>query len=843
MRLPLGWLQSYVDVQLSPKQLAERLTSSGSLVERVENTGSRFDEILVARVQRLDRHPNADNLLLATLDLGGRTQTVVTGAPNLFEGALVPYIGVGKTLPGQDRPLEGKVLRGIRSEGMVCSGKELGLNDNHEGILILDASAIQLGSGRQAVPGQPLSHLIGEWVLELDITPNRPDCLSIYGMAREVSAVTGGTLRALPQPEDFPATTRTDVTLAIEDPDLCRRVSACVIGGITIGPSPQWLADRLQAAGVRAINNVVDVTNYVMLELGQPLHAYDLDTLAGPSLRVRRAREGEQIVTLDGVERELTQDMLLIVDASHAIGIAGIMGGQNTEVGGTTTNILLEAATFNARSIRRTSVALGLRTEASTRFEKGLPVQLAARAARRAATLIAELGGGRVESDVMWVGGDDPAPQIIDFSTSEVKRLLGVDWPTDTIVSNLTSLGFVTKTVSDSALRVTVPWWREDLDGAADLVEEVARVTGFDAIPETLLEGSVPPRPESVGLQHYWPARTILLGCGLDEASSSGLTSIRSLSLLRPESASEPWLAHILPNPTALASGESTFSAVRVVNPLSPDREFLRPTLLAGLLEALRDNLRLGEERAAFFELDVCSVAKREGLPIERRVLAVAMAGMREGVSWATGRESFDFFDIKGVVETLLQRLGVGGWSMVARAHPLLHPGRAASLELGGVSLGFLGELHPTIAGRWDLPPRRAYIAELDFDALAARASHERTFADYPRQPVAKRDIAVVVDTSCQAETVLDEVRRSAKGLLAAITLFDVYRGDQLPAAKKSLAFALDFQTGDRTLTDDEVDKTMNRIRRTLMHRLGASFRDEQGSVRLSESSYETPST
>ena len=341
-------------------------------------------------------------------------------------------------------------------------------------------------------------------------------------MAREVSAVTGAALRPLPQPEFSVPANEHGVTLAIEDAGVCRRISACVVRGITVAPSPQWLVERLQSAGVRSINNIVDATNYVMLELGQPLHAYDLDTLAGPSLRVRRARPGERIVTLDGVERALTQDMPVIADDARSVGVAGVMGGENTEVSATTRNILLEAATFDARTIRRTSVALGLRSEASSRFEKGLPVALAGKAARRTAALIAELGGGRMESDVFWVGEDDAPPQVIAFPLAEVTRLLGVDWPHDRITADLQALGFGIEDAGENVLRVTVPWWREDLEEAADVVEEVARVRGYEAIPETLLEGSVPPRPESVGFQQYWPARDILLGCGLDEASSPG---------------------------------------------------------------------------------------------------------------------------------------------------------------------------------------------------------------------------------------------------------------------------------------------------------------------------------
>jgi phenylalanyl-tRNA synthetase beta chain len=818
MKLPLSWLKSYVTLTLPPRELAERLTMSGSLVEQVVNSGSRFDQILVARVATLDRHPNADSLWLATLDLGQRQQTVVTGAQNL-------YVGVGTILPGQEKPLEGKVLRGIRSEGMVCSGRELGLSDDHAGILIIDQAL--LGEGTSAPdPGTPLSHLVGEWVLDLDITPNRPDCLSVYGMAREVAAVTGAALSPLPQPVGLPpASALPPVSLTIEDPDLCLRFSACVVDGVVVGPSPKWLSDRLQAAGVRAINNVVDVTNYVMLELGQPLHAYDLDHVSGPSLRVRRARTGERLTTLDGVNRELTPDMLLITDDRGPVGVAGIMGGQETEVGAATRSVLLEAATFQGRNIRRTSVALGLRSEASTRFEKGLPLTLAGLAARRAAGLVAELGGGTVRSDIFWIGDPDPEPQTIPFPLAEVERLLGVDWPADRCLASLRALGFQTGPLADGTVLVTVPWWRQDLAEAADLVEEVARVIGFDAVPETLLQGSVLPRAQSPGLLQYARARALLLASGLSEGSSPGLTSQRLLDLLRPDSVPEPWLAAVVPNVAAVADAGSTFRPVRIVNPLTPEREILRPLLLPGLIEALRDNFRAGEDRAAFFELDVCSIACNGTLPVERRHLAIAVAGDRYRRTWAGPAPAADFFDLKGVMETLLARLGVGGWTMVRQSHPLLHPGRGVEVLAGGQSLGFMGELHPRLAERWDLEGRRACVAELDFDALAARASYERAFRGFAAHPVAKRDLAIVVSEDQPAAAVLEEVRRAAKGLLVRQTLFDLYSGEPLPPGKKSLAVALELQAPDRTLADQEIDKVMERIRKTLQHRAGATFR------------------
>jgi len=824
MKVPLSWLRSYVPVALPPRELAERLTMSGSLVERVENTGETLREIVVARVVRLERHPNAEKLWLATLELGDREQTVVTGAQNLSVGALVPFIGVGKRLPGSDAPLEGKMLRGVRSEGMVCSGAELGLSEDHSGILILDEMLADRG-GPNAV-GASLADLLGETVLDIEITPNRPDCLSVYGIAREVAAITGAQLAPLASElREGQVAVDTLASVRIEAPDLCRRLTARAIEGVTIGPSPAWLVERLLAARVRSINNVVDVTNYVMLELGQPLHAYDLDKLAGHALTARRALDGERIATLDGAQRHLSAEMLVIADANGAVGVAGVMGGGDSEVSASTTRILLEAATFNARSIRRTSIALGLRSEASGRFEKGLPTALAPIALVRAAQLIADLAGGTVAAGMLDAGEPQAEAQQLDFDPSEVRRLLGVEWPLERITGNLGALGFLSTPLHGDVLTVTVPWWRQDIDGTADLVEEVARVTGFDAIPETLLSGSVPQRPTSVHERWYAPTRQLLLGCGFSEGSSPGLATLQGLEWLRPEGSGPGWLAEIVPNPEPLRAAGTTFEPVRVVNPLSPEREILRPTLLPGLLDALRDNLRNGEDRAAFFEIDFCAFARPGQLPVQRRTLAIAMAGLRQQRQWSTPDVPTDFYDLKGVVEQVLIGLGATAARIVAGQHALLHPGRAALLMADGAAIGFMGELYPSVAQRWDLGTARAYVAEFDFEALAALASDARLFVDYPRVPIARRDLAVVVDEAMPAETVLSVIREAGKDLVARITLFDVYRGEQLPPGTKSLACALELQAGDRTLSEAEIEKAVGRIGRALQHRAGAAIR------------------
>ena len=825
MRVPLQWLKDYVDVSLSAAELGEKLTMSGALVERLENSASHLDDILVARVDELKRVAGSDHLWLVTLDLGDRRQTVVTGAQNLFPGAVVPYVGLGMRLPGTDQPLRPRKLAGVVSEGMVCSGRELGISADHEGILILD-TLVEGDRAARAV-GLPLSGLLGDWVFELEITPNRPDCLSMIGIAREVAAISGAALQlptAVIEESQPPASQLASVRIEAED--LCRRFAGRVITGVKVGPSPAWLTERLGSAGIRSISNIVDITNFVMLEYGQPLHAYDLDALSGHTLIARRARPNEALTTLDGTERSLEEEMLVIADRDRAVGVAGVMGGLHSEIGEETTRILLEAANFQPRSVRRTSLALGLRTEASSRFEKGLPVALPPPAIDRAAALIVQVAGGALAQGMLDAGRMKAKPLVISFALREVSRLLGVEWTVEQVAGSLHALGFLCTPTAADVIDVTVPWWREDVAESADLVEEVARIVGFDHIPDTLLRGGVPPRAQSPGLHWYAKARTALLAGGLSEGSSPGLTSLRSLELLRPEGGADPWLGAIAPNPEAVRTADAEFRPLRVVNPLTPDREYLRPTLLAGLLEALRDNLRLGEERAAFFELDNCSFPRRGDLPFERRQLAIAMAGRRAPRSWASDDEPFDFFDLKGVVQELLLRMGIGHARIAAASHPLLHPGRSAAILIQEKALGFLGELHPSDAARWDLGLHRAYIAELDFDALAEAASEERRFADYPRLPFAKRDLAVVVDEGRAAEDVLRVIRAAGKNMVARVSLFDVYRGSQVPPGKKSLACALDLQSPDATLREEEVEKIMSRIRKALEHQVGASFRD-----------------
>src|SRR5919201_564781 len=845
MKVAVNWLRDYVEVDLAPEELARRLTLSGTKVEHVDYVGAQWRDVVVGRITRLEPHPDPDvSLQLATVSLGERgEQTVVTGAFNMQVGDKVPYAGLGVTL-ANGVTIKPRKLRGVVSEGMVLADDELGLGEDHTGIRILDPAAPE---------GRSLSEVLGDAILELEITTNRPDCLSVLGIAREVAAITGKTLR-LPEVRivEGDGSASELLSVRVEDPVLCPRFVARVITGVTVGPSPKWMVARLQAAGVRAINNVVDVTNYVMLEYGQPMHPYDAALLAGraggckpPGLVIRHAREGETLQTLDGQTRRLTPEMLVIADgAGTPIGLAGIMGGATTEVSEATTTVALEVANWNPANIRRTSARLGLRTEASTRFEKGLPAYLTALAADRAAALMAELGGGTVARGLIDVGEVREERRTIVLPVSEPRRLLGMDLDRTQIAQSLCPLGFAVQTTmpgAPDALAVTVPPWRGAVAVAADLVEEIARMIGYNKVPETMLRGGVPAREVDRGFYWWRRLRLFLLACGLSEATNHSLTGDTQLARLRAPDAleagplSEDEIAALVPNAAAVTG--ATFGPLRLQNPMAPDRDTLRPTLLAGLLDNLSLNLRNGAESVRFFELGRAYFPRAFHAPdpaqlpaLERRTLDIALAGLREERSWDGPTLTLDFFDLKGIVEELMAYCGIAHYVVEPAGHPVLHPGRAARLRLAdgrgrpATELAVLGEVHPAVAARFDLR-ERALLLELDVDALAAVATTDRTYQDVPRYPAVKRDLAVVVARSTPAADVLRAVRQGGVKLLRTVRVFDVYTGEQIGADQKSLALSLVFQAPDGTLTERQVDGVVGTIQRLLQDTVGATFR------------------
>jgi phenylalanyl-tRNA synthetase beta chain len=827
MRVPISWLKEYVDVPLSVGDLAERLTLAGLEVADVQVIGLPGsplpwdpERIVVGEVVEVAPHPDADRLVLATVAYGGdQPKTVVTGAPNLRVGDRGHKVAFalegarhwdGYSPTPQPTTLSGRKVRGIYSDGMVLSEKELGLSEDHTGILLLDP---------QAPVGTPLATYMGDVILDLEITPNMARCLSVLGVAREVAALTGGRVRypSVRMQADGDAIERL-VTVEIADPALCARYAATLIAGVSIGPSPEWMRRRLRLAGIRPINNVVDVTNYVMLEWGQPLHAFDYDVLVRrargvPRITVRPAHPGEVLTTLDGVSRPLGAERLLITDTAGPIAVAGVMGGAETEVTAATRTILLEAANFHFVSIRKTTQALKLPSEASARFGRGVPPSVAVPAARRAAELMRGLAGGKI---ARGVADCYPAPQmqtIVILTTEEVRRILGMDLPRAEIERILTALEFQCEAQGETRLRVMVPDHRLDIGtgvtGAADLIEEVARVYGYDRIPVTEMADRLPPQRDIVGIDLEERVRDLLAIAGLQEIITYRLTT--------PER--EAWLV-----PGEGASAQRSY--VCVANPISADRVVMRQTLMPGLLEVMSQNARF-RERLWFFEIGpVYLPGGATELPAEPRRLAVGMAGQLVPTSWRDPDPCrTDFFDLKGVMEALFRGLHLPTVAFEPATHPTFAPGRTARVIVEDHEVGISGELHPGVGEAFDLPAGPICVAELDLEALLVRVPPSYRVAPVPRFPPALQDVALVVDENVSAVD-LTAVLRSAGGpLLAEARLFDVYRGQQLPSGKKSLAFSLVFQAMDRTLTDAEVEAEKRRLVEAARRSLGARLR------------------
>ncbi|HET8625929.1 MAG TPA: phenylalanine--tRNA ligase subunit beta [Thermomicrobiales bacterium] len=819
MNVPLSWLRDFVDVALAPRELAARLTMAGVEVEAIHEIGAEWDNVFVGEVERVEPHPNADRLVLATVRAGERELTVVTGAPNVAAGQKVALALVGARLwdGHSDEPkrltLKANAIRGVRSEGMVCSEKELGLSDEHEGILVLPADA---------PVGAPLRDYLGDTVLELEITPNLVHDFSILGVAREVAALTARPLH-VPSAPALPHASGDRLDLVtVEAPDLCPRYAAVVIEGVTVGPSPEWLQRRLQLAGLRAINNIADVTNYVMLEWGQPLHAFDRDRLAGRRIVVRRARPGERLETLDHVERALDPDMLAICDAEKPVALAGVIGGADSEIGPETANVLLEAANFDMYGIRQTVRALKLTTDAAARFGRGIDPELVWPAAERAVTLIRDLcPGARVVATADFYP-HPVRPRVVDLPYGELQRLLGVTYPLDEVAAILGRLDFGVEVAETGEpggplLRVTVPTYRHDVTQSADLVEEVVRIIGYDTLPATLPEGrtAVPRRDPRRAFADE--VRDILSGAGLHEVIAYTLTDEPTLDRLSPTGQWTTWWEGDRPS----------FAATRLVNTLRSDWQILRPTLMAHVMATLAENLKF-LPTVRIFEVRPVYLPRDGQLPDERLTLAIAMAGPRSPRTLYGGPagEPLDFFDLKGVLEALLARLRVPGASVARGNYPAFHPGRAADLLLDGDLVGVFGEVHPAVAANFGLNVERATLGELDLEALYAKlAATPRAFRTPSRFQSVVQDFAVVVDEQVPAGEVRETILTAARPLAESARLFDVYRGEQVGAGKKSLAFEVVFTAPDRALAEHEVTRLRERIAGTLQKRLKATLR------------------
>ncbi|MBN2505061.1 MAG: phenylalanine--tRNA ligase subunit beta [Verrucomicrobia bacterium] len=820
MKITYHWLKEYVDFRWPPEELAERLTMLGLEVEGVEKRGGEFEGIVVAQVLTRDKHPNADKLSLCRVNDGAGQRQIVCGAQNFKAGDKVPLILPGATLPARpgEAPFTIKVgrIRGVESHGMLCSPRELGLSEDAQGLLVLR---------EDARVGQPFAEYLGraggDVLFDLEITPNRPDLNSLVGIAREIAALTGNPLK-LPRLLIPPAAMRLPpigdlVAVRVEDADLCPRYTARLVRGVTIGPSPDWLRARLEGIGLRSINNVVDVTNYVMMEIGQPLHAFDCARIAPatdgkPTVVVRRARDGERFVTLDGQEHVLSGDMLLIADERQGIAVAGVMGGQNSEIHDRTADVLIESAHFHPPSIRRTSKRLGLRTDASYRFERGSDIGITDWAGLRCAQLILETAGGQLAEGVVDAFPHPPPPREIVLRHARANAVLGVDIPDATQVELLQHLGLeVFPDPPDpsgggagmpGATRFRVPTFRVDLKREVDLIEEVERLYGLEKVPATFPRGAVGFNAFDAVHDQIAEARRLLAGLGLNEAQGQTLVS---------ETAARLW---------------GRAEPVRLANPLSADMSALRSSLLPGLLDTLRHNLTRQQEDVAVFELGRV-FSPSEGSPREGWRLAIALTGRRHAPFWSGADRDArcDIYDMKGVLEEFFEHYGARGVGFVRETESPATLVESAVLRWGKTDLGWLGQLAPALARQHDLRAP-VFLAELDFDLLLSRRNTARVSKLLPAFPAVRRDVAMFLPEAVTHEAVLRVVREARPANLETVALFDVFRGGNVPQGRKSVAYAFTYRHAERTLTDAEVNAAHEALVAVIGQTLGATVRE-----------------
>jgi len=872
MRVPLSWLKEYVDITLPIEELAHRLTLAGLEVESIEYIGIPAgpgvqsdhlvwdrDKLVIGHILEVKQHPNADRLVLAVVDSGlAAPETCVTGAPNLFpykdQGPLprplvAPYAREGAEVidghkeDGSRMILKPRALRGIENRTMVCSEKELGLSEEHEGILLLQSDA---------APGTPLQDVLGDAILDISLTPNLARCFSIVGIAREVAALTGQKVRypSLQVQAPGPAI-QGQAAIEIREPALNPRFTLALIKGVTIAPSPAWLQRRLRMVGMRPINNIVDITNYVMLELGEPLHAFDYDVLvrrAGskpPTIITRLPEPGERLTTLDEVDRELDPFTILVADTAGALSLGGIMGGLESEVYDaagpdalperphSTVNVLLEAASWNFINIRQTLSAQRERgkeisSEAAMRFSRGVHPAQALAGLRRAIELMRQVAGGEIAAGVV----DEypaPAPVVtVDLPLSEVERVLGLTIELAEVADILTRLEFGVERLESDALRATVPDYRLDIGfvndprdedirdviAQADLLEEIARIYGYDRIPDTMLIDELPPQRNNDLLAGHELVRNLLVDAGLQEVITYRLTTPEREALLTPPGARSDW---------------PDLSYVTLANPISRDKVAMRHTLLAGMLDVAAANARWGSRQALFEVGRVYLPVAGELLPDEPYHLGLVLLGERGLPSWSDPREArqplMDYFDLKGALETLIEGLHVSGAGFEAGTHATFFPGRTAALKLNGRLAGYLGELHPLVRAAYDLPEVPVLVAELDLDALLAGMDTAFKVRPLSGYPAVYQDIAVVVDESTPASAIEATVWSAGGDLLREVRLFDVFRGQQIGEGKKSLAYALAFQSHEQTLRDKDADKLRSKIISALERQHGAKLR------------------
>jgi phenylalanyl-tRNA synthetase beta chain len=814
MKVLVSWLREFADLPASAAEIADALTHAGLEVEERLEYDALLAGLVVGEVRKVERHPKADRLTVCSVFDGEGERTVVCGAANVREGVLVPLARPGVVLPNGTK-IESAELRGVRSDGMLCSEAELGLAEKSQGLLLLDEGA----------PGDDVAKVLGlsgDARLTLGVTPNRPDWLSHAGVAREAAAIFGRRFSLQMRPvAELGAPTRDRTNVRIEDAARCPRYAARVVEGVRVGPSPLWLRRRLERCGVRSINNVVDATNYVLLELGHPLHAFDLDRLSEQRIVVRVAREGEKLRTLDGAERVLCAEDLVIADASRPQALAGVMGGGDSEVSEETTRLLLESAYFEPRGVRRTARRHGLHTEASHRFERGADPEAVTRALDRVATLIVELAGGTILREAVDVYPHKIVRTPIALTWQRVSDLLGVEVSREESAELLRRLGVTAADVHQTGARFEPPSFRPDLQRDVDLIEEIVRLRGYRKIPGTLpaIRLAAAAERRAPRLRAAEAASRALCAAGLHEAINFGFIDPKRIA--------------------AMCFGEQDRRArpIALRNPISADLAVLRTSLLPWLVVNASHNLRHGVAAVHLFEVGRVFLEREAGavaagrdapLPEERLLAAGICVGRRPRAAWQGGEAAAtsDFYDAKGALEELLRAMGgSSGVTFTPSEVPYLHPRASAEVRVNAQPLGVIGELHPDVAAAFDVAAR-AFVFEIDLDRVAEVPERRVHFAELPRFPSVYRDVAVVVDADVPWASLRAEAIDAGGGLCSEVRVFDVYTGRPVPEGKKSVAFAITYRATDRTLTDDEVGRVHDAIRRRLEERLGARIRE-----------------
>jgi phenylalanyl-tRNA synthetase beta chain len=818
IKVPISWLKDFVDIVWTPEEIAAGLTLRGLEVEGIIKVGEDWDKVVVGKVISAADHPNADRLAVVQISDGRQTYQVITGAKNLKPGDKCPLALPGaKLIDGHKLHDEGRIegalkkrrnelpsftvktgkMRGVDSNAVACAELELGLSEAFDEIMVLD---------NDAPIGEPLQKVLGDTIIELDISPNLGRALSIYGVAREVAAMTDQKVR-FPEIhyEETGAPVEQKINVEIKT-ELCPRFSMMVLEGIKLGASPQWMQRRLRATDQPVINNIVDVTNYVMLEIGQPLHSFDYDQIGGKKLIIRRAEPGEKLETIDHVVRELNPEIVVVADANRSRALAGVMGGVDSEISDTSVNIALEGASWNAFNIRATSREMfSKQSEAAKRFERTVDVDLTVKGVQRGIQLMQMIAGGTICKGIIDVYPDPKPLRTVDLPLREIQRLLGITVPKADVISMLEKLEFQMEDLGD-ALRVTVPGYRNDVNIKADLVEEVARQHGYDKIPETRLRGELPAYQTKYELVLDANIRKALIGCNISEVVTYSLISRESLQMV----------------------GYTEDNLVTVTNPLSSEFEVMRPTMLPSLLRVMAENRRFNDQ-VFVYEIGRTYLTSSP-LAIETRTLSIGMSGTRTNLSRFTplkNPEQVDFFDLKGVLEEMFSRINLKGVTferMPEDGNVNLHPGRAAFILVKGERVGFIGEVHPKVADKFELPMERVAVAEINLEKVLPHISLE-TYRNVPRLQTISQDVAIILAEDKLAVEVEKLIRETGGKMLVNITLFDIYRGKPIPAGKKSLAYRLFFQPEDRTLTEAEISKLREKIEKRLTRELGAEFR------------------